>query len=143
MRHIHALPAEKVPRDEEFKFRERANVLVQKWHDIINANKTTSQPQQTNGDSGSNSGANTAPVSAKPSANGKSDASPPSTGKKDSKAAANGDAAKESVEMDIDAKAEQDPEAAEDAAEMTAVSEEPGVGDESVLADVTMSEVAA
>ncbi|KAJ3491935.1 hypothetical protein NLI96_g351 [Meripilus lineatus] len=143
MRHIHALPAEKVPRDEEFKFRERANVLVLKWHDIINANKNPSQPQQTNGDSGTNSGSNTAPVSTKPSANGKSDASPPSAGKKDSKASANGNAAKEPSGMDVDAKAEQDPEVAGDAAEANTVTEDTVVGDESVLADVTMSEAAA
>jgi hypothetical protein len=41
MRHIHALPAAKVPRDSEFAFRERAKSLVDKWHDIISASKTT------------------------------------------------------------------------------------------------------
>ncbi|KAF8634291.1 hypothetical protein AX17_004245 [Amanita inopinata Kibby_2008] len=39
MRHIAVLPAEKVPRDDEFKFRERAKALVDKWHQILNANK--------------------------------------------------------------------------------------------------------
>ncbi|KAJ7085161.1 hypothetical protein B0H15DRAFT_931873 [Mycena belliarum] len=39
MRHIHLLEANKVPRDEEFKFRERAKALVDKWHQILNANK--------------------------------------------------------------------------------------------------------
>ncbi|KAF7790076.1 hypothetical protein EIP86_001026 [Pleurotus ostreatoroseus] len=39
MRHIHALPAEKAPRDDEYKFRERAKVLVDKWHDILNVSK--------------------------------------------------------------------------------------------------------
>ena len=41
MRHIHALPEGKVPRDSEFAFRERAKSLVDKWHEIISASKTT------------------------------------------------------------------------------------------------------
>lgn len=40
MRHIHALAVEKVPRDDEYKFRERAKVLVDKWRNILNASKT-------------------------------------------------------------------------------------------------------
>jgi hypothetical protein len=39
MRHIAALPEDKVPRDAEFKFRERSDVLVKKWHQILNATK--------------------------------------------------------------------------------------------------------
>ncbi|EPQ56881.1 Tudor/PWWP/MBT [Gloeophyllum trabeum ATCC 11539] len=39
MRHIHALKTEQVPRDDEFKFRERAKVLVDKWHEILDAKK--------------------------------------------------------------------------------------------------------
>ncbi|KAF9241853.1 hypothetical protein BU15DRAFT_44615 [Melanogaster broomeanus] len=39
MRHIAALPVEKVPRDDEFKFRVRAKALVDKWHAILGANK--------------------------------------------------------------------------------------------------------
>jgi hypothetical protein len=39
MRHIAALPDEKIPRDEEFNFRARAKNLVEKWHQILNANK--------------------------------------------------------------------------------------------------------
>jgi hypothetical protein len=39
MRHIAALPLEKVPRDDEFKFRVRAKALVDKWHAILGANK--------------------------------------------------------------------------------------------------------
>ena len=54
MRHIHNLTDDKIPRDVEFKFRERAKVLVEKWHDILNANKS-------NGDS----------TVRKPAANGK------------------------------------------------------------------------
>ena len=35
MRHIAALPDAKAPRDGEFKFRERADALVKKWHQIF------------------------------------------------------------------------------------------------------------
>lgn len=41
MRHIYALSPEKVPRDEEFKFRERAKSLVDKWHEILSASKAS------------------------------------------------------------------------------------------------------
>jgi hypothetical protein len=41
MRHIHLLEPSKVPRDGEFKFRDRAKALVDKWHGILNANKAT------------------------------------------------------------------------------------------------------
>ncbi|KAJ7691545.1 hypothetical protein B0H17DRAFT_1062897 [Mycena rosella] len=42
MRHIHLLELGKVPRDDEYNFRDRAKALVDKWHDddILNANKT-------------------------------------------------------------------------------------------------------
>ncbi|KAF9547332.1 hypothetical protein CPC08DRAFT_715826 [Agrocybe pediades] len=40
MRHIASLADDKVPpRDDEFKFRARAKGLVDKWHQILNANK--------------------------------------------------------------------------------------------------------
>ena len=52
MRHIAALPAEKVPRDDEFKFRERAKVLVDKWHQILGANKANGTDMAANGDAG-------------------------------------------------------------------------------------------
>ncbi|KAF7343095.1 PWWP domain-containing protein [Mycena venus] len=39
MRHIHLLEASKVPRDDEFHFRDRAKALVDKWHGILNSNK--------------------------------------------------------------------------------------------------------
>ncbi|KAJ6456772.1 hypothetical protein C8R47DRAFT_1082303 [Mycena vitilis] len=41
MRHIHLLEPDRVPRDDEFKFRDRAKALVDKWHGILNANKAT------------------------------------------------------------------------------------------------------
>jgi len=39
MRHIAVLTEDKVPRDAEFHFRDRAKALVDKWHQILNANK--------------------------------------------------------------------------------------------------------
>lgn len=48
MRHIHVLTDDKVPRDDEFKFRERAKVLVDKWHDILKTNGADGKPA-TNG----------------------------------------------------------------------------------------------
>ncbi|KAJ7867819.1 hypothetical protein B0H13DRAFT_2670434 [Mycena leptocephala] len=41
MHHIHLLDAAKVPRDDEFHFRDRAKALVDKWHEILNSNSTT------------------------------------------------------------------------------------------------------
>ncbi len=50
MRHIAALPDEKIPRDEEFNFRARAKNLVEKWHQILNANKPVPEsPVETTG----------------------------------------------------------------------------------------------
>ena len=50
MRHIAVLPEDKVPRDAEFKFRERAKALVDKWHQILNANKSNgAEAVTTNG----------------------------------------------------------------------------------------------
>ncbi|KAL1945865.1 hypothetical protein VTO73DRAFT_1867 [Trametes versicolor] len=127
MRHIHALSDDKVPRDEEFKFRERAKVLVDKWHDVL---KTT----------------NGAPES-KPAANGarKEDGPASTNGKSENgatEAKANGVAA---MEVDADAKGEVEPAAEESAdAESKPADDEPvnGAADESMLADVTMSEAA-
>ncbi|CAK5269618.1 unnamed protein product, partial [Mycena citricolor] len=39
MRHIHLLEDERAPRDADFKFRERAKALVDKWQQILNAHK--------------------------------------------------------------------------------------------------------
>ncbi|KAJ6454393.1 hypothetical protein C8R45DRAFT_1037974 [Mycena sanguinolenta] len=38
MRHIHRLDEIKVPRDDEFQFRKRANALIDKWDGILNSN---------------------------------------------------------------------------------------------------------
>ena len=43
MRHIYNLPEDKLPRNAEFKFKERAKTLVEKWHDILNASKSNGE----------------------------------------------------------------------------------------------------
>ena len=50
MRHIAALDDGKIPRDDEFNFRTRAKNLVDKWHQILNANKpSTGSPAASTG----------------------------------------------------------------------------------------------
>lgn len=44
MRHIAVLPDDKVPRNAEFKFKDRADALVKKWQQILNANKPANGP---------------------------------------------------------------------------------------------------
>jgi len=39
MRLITALPSKKVPRDGKFRFKARANALIDQWHQILSANK--------------------------------------------------------------------------------------------------------
>ncbi|TBU24649.1 hypothetical protein BD311DRAFT_552860 [Dichomitus squalens] len=109
MRHIHVLSDDKVPRDDEFKFRERAKVLVDKWHDIL----------KTNG----------APDVAKPATNGNRKAADT-----EDAVTANGKA-EEAKENGT--KADKD-----DAMKTDDASPANGAGDESILADVTMSEAA-
>ena len=38
MRHVAALTPEKIPRDDQFKFKDRAQALVNKWHNTIQSN---------------------------------------------------------------------------------------------------------
>ena len=52
MRHITVLTDDKVPRDDEFKFRERAKALVDQWHQVLNANKTNGTDTSANGKTG-------------------------------------------------------------------------------------------
>ncbi|KAI0364417.1 Tudor/PWWP/MBT, partial [Pilatotrama ljubarskyi] len=108
MRHIHALSDDKVPRDDEFKFRERAKVLVDKWHDILKANGAPESKPATNGTRKAGEG--------------------------------------EDAAVDADAKGEAEPaaESKADAESKPAEEDAPanGAADESVLADVTMSEAA-
>ncbi|OAX41133.1 Tudor/PWWP/MBT [Rhizopogon vinicolor AM-OR11-026] len=49
MRHIAALSTEKVPRDDEFKFRTRAKSMVDKWHAILGASKGSEVEGAVNG----------------------------------------------------------------------------------------------
>jgi hypothetical protein len=49
MRHIAALTVDKVPKDDEFKFRDRAKVLVDKWHQILSSNKPNGADVAANG----------------------------------------------------------------------------------------------
>lgn len=39
MRHIAALTPDKIPRNDEFDFQTRAQVLVDRWHEILSQNK--------------------------------------------------------------------------------------------------------
>ncbi|KII92944.1 hypothetical protein PLICRDRAFT_37754 [Plicaturopsis crispa FD-325 SS-3] len=113
MRHIAVLALEKIPKDEEYHFRERAQTLVDQWHVILNANKT-------NG-----SGSDTAkPVN---------DVEAALT----TAATANGNDHEDGA-MQVDAKGETESPTAENAETADA----PADPDTSVLADVTMSEAA-
>ncbi|KAI0779595.1 hypothetical protein C8Q74DRAFT_702710 [Fomes fomentarius] len=106
MRHIHALPDDRVPRDDEFKFRERAKILVDKWHETLKSNGSSD--------------------AAKPATNGTHKAADAEN------AGVNGADSKENG-----TKAE-----SEDIAMKGEDAPANGVGDESLLADVTMSEAA-
>lgn len=145
MRHIHALTPDKVPRDDEFHFKDRAKALVDKWHDILNANKT---PAATNGNENKDTAS---PVATEPtkaattngSVTGKTETAAEvamtNGTKEEEPAKAEAPAAAETVkevapaamDVDADAKGEADADAPADA---------DAAGDESVLADVTMSE---
>ena len=146
MRHIFALPADKVPRDEEFHFKERAKTLVDKWHDILSVGKT---PTAANGSKETASPAaaeppkpaetNGAPVEKAQSVtdvamtNGTKEEEPAKT---DAPAVSEETETKDApaaMDVDADAKGEADADAPADA---------DAAGDESVLADVTMSEAA-
>lgn len=50
MRHIAALTDDKVPRDAEFQFKDRAQALVNKWHTTIQSNNDTKTNGNTSGD---------------------------------------------------------------------------------------------
>ncbi|KDQ55619.1 hypothetical protein JAAARDRAFT_133417 [Jaapia argillacea MUCL 33604] len=50
MRHILALSSDKVPRDDDFKFRDRAKVLVDRWQAILNANKAATNGTKEEGE---------------------------------------------------------------------------------------------
>ena len=131
MRHIHALSEDKVPRDEEFKFRERAKILVDKWHDVLKANG--------------------APESTAPATNGTRKAADAEdvVSSPNVKPEENGTETKENgANMEVDAHPKSEPEqpVAEPTTETDSKPTEDapnGAADESMLADITMSEAAA
>ncbi|KAI9061701.1 hypothetical protein FKP32DRAFT_1594220 [Trametes sanguinea] len=136
MRHIYALSEDKVPRDDEFKFRERAKVLVDKWHDVLKANGAPESKPATNG--AAHKATDAEEGSAAPNGNTK-------TEENGTEAKENGSAA---MQVDAEAEAKAQPAAAETSApeaESKPAEDAPanGAADESVLADVTMSEAAA
>ncbi|KAJ6476496.1 hypothetical protein C8R47DRAFT_985331, partial [Mycena vitilis] len=47
MRHIGLLESANVPRDDEFKFRHRANVLVDKWQGILDGSAVVAEKDDT------------------------------------------------------------------------------------------------
>lgn len=113
MRHISALDKEKVPRDDEFRFRERAQTLVNKWHTYLKPNGSAEPMKETD----------TAPPPN--TANGNM---APSAASEPQMAAASNAVSEEKSDEKI--------EAQQPAAGDTTIAE-------SALGDVTMSEVAA
>lgn len=135
MRHIHVLSVDKVPRDDEFKFRVRAKALVDKWHDILSASKASEGAVRKPATNGKPFAEDAGAANGKEGANGKEEFSPEAVEEKEE--------SKES--MDIDAKEEAAALAAEEKAENDALAEEetPVVpAAEESTADVTMSEAA-
>lgn len=131
MRHIHALNADKVPRDDEFKFRERAKSLVDKWHEILSASKAAEgavRKPATNGKPhAEDAGAN---------ANGREEANGKETDKTDEPAQQS-----EKDKMEIDAKEESAPDADKEDAPAEETTAPAATADESAP-DVNMSETA-
>ncbi|KAF9456049.1 hypothetical protein BDZ94DRAFT_1276644 [Collybia nuda] len=130
MRHIAVLTDDKVPRDAEYHFRERAKSLVDRWHQVLNANKP-------NGSDAGGAGAN-----GTTSANG--NGAKVEEGKEKEKDVTEGTA---NIDLNGHGTAEQTdaPMAPADAdaeaeAEAEVEAEAEAEGDTSILADVTMSE---
>ena len=132
MRHINALSAEKVPRDDEFKFRARAKALVDKWHDILSASKAAEGAVRKPATNGKPHAEDAGATNGKEDASGKEEPSPGGVEEKEE--------TKDS--MDIDAKEEATAPAAEKAEENDAPAEEesPSVPAAESTADITMSE---
>lgn len=128
MRHIHALSPEKVPRDDEFKFRERAKSLVDKWHEILSASKASEgavRKPVTNGKPHAEDAG--ASVNGKDEANGKEEPE-----KKDETAES------DKEKMEVDAKDESPAAAEQDAPAEDAPADPPAP--EEAAADVAMAE---
>ena len=133
MRHIAVLTDDKVPGDEQFKFRDRAKALVDRWHGVLNAGKPPGE-KEANGDVVVEAGMTTYVKDEEKISAG--------TRGLDSSAGANGDGAFLIISfrvsgltrflfLSVDRPADLVNEAEGDA---------DAVGDESMLADVTMSE---
>ncbi|KAF5338103.1 hypothetical protein D9758_015382 [Tetrapyrgos nigripes] len=116
MRHITALEPDKVPKDDEFKFQDRAKVLVEKWHHIL-GNSSSSKAATTNGVT-----------------NGSASAAPAPAGEAKTNGAVNRVEESKDVSME-------NPIGKTESTQVQAAGAD-GVGDTSVLADVTMSEMA-
>lgn len=122
MRHIQQSSVDKVPRDADFHFRERAKALVEKWHQILHSNNA-------NGDATASKPADDCVDKGDEDAKGEDDT---------------GDNT-----MDVDAKGEIDPTPADDkenVPEEDAVGEDVNMsaidGDITALGDVSMAESA-
>ncbi|KDR67039.1 hypothetical protein GALMADRAFT_216707 [Galerina marginata CBS 339.88] len=124
MRHIAALSDDKVPpRDEEFKFRARAKALVDKWHQILNANKAANGSPTTSVVGGQANGKAKHPAGGAAAAAAKKDAEEVTQATKN---------------IDLNGEGESPADAAGDADQ-----DAPAEADTSMLGDVTMSEADA
>ncbi|TFY65264.1 hypothetical protein EVJ58_g2092 [Rhodofomes roseus] len=141
MRHINALPKDKVPRDDEFHFKDRAKTLVDKWHDILNENKPKPNGAAAAGESAKATTNGTSPAAKAPDA---ADAGATANGKEDKLMAE--EASEGAMEVDDqEAKADTAPvDVKAESGDVDAEADAPAdlAMDESVLADVTMSEAA-
>ncbi|EKM54777.1 uncharacterized protein PHACADRAFT_258859 [Phanerochaete carnosa HHB-10118-sp] len=137
MRHIHALSTDKVPRDDEFKFRERAKTLVDKWHDILSASKASEGAVRKPATNGKPHTEEAGTANGKEDANGKEE-------KEATSATEEKDEAKDS--MEIDAREEAAPETASEKAEEkdndAPAEEEATPAAAEFVADIAMSEAA-
>ncbi|ETW81208.1 hypothetical protein HETIRDRAFT_319450 [Heterobasidion irregulare TC 32-1] len=128
MRHIYMQTPEKIPRDDDFHFRDRANVLVEKWHALMNANKDSVE----NGTAKVNGAViKDAPSSEEPKAS-----EPNVTAESEVKR----ETAEDVPMEDVEAKENTDDVVPKTETNGVAESAETADGDLSVLADVTMSE---
>ncbi|KAH9932487.1 uncharacterized protein B0H18DRAFT_26786 [Fomitopsis serialis] len=145
MRHINALPKERVPRDDEYHFKDRAKALVDKWHDILAENKGKPNGTAAAGESAKATTNGTSPTAKAPDT---ADADATTNGKQADKLQAEGSEA--AMEIDNgESKAEDVPagekaESGDADAEAETNDDAPAdlTADDSVLADVTMSEAA-
>lgn len=148
MRHINALSKDKVPRDDEFHFKDRAKALVDRWHEVLNDNKGNSKANgtaesakaTTNGTSPDAKAADAADAGAM--TNGLEEGEKSKGEAADSAMEVEPKAPKVDAEESVPAAAKNESGDADGDAEMNEDAPADLAGDESVLADVTMSEAA-